>query len=245
VSENVLLAWSSGKDSAFALHVLREQGVAVAGLLTTVNEAFGRVAMHAVRLSLLRAQAEAVGLPLQEVRIPWPCPNEAYEAAMARALAAARERGVTAVAFGDLFLEDVRRYREERMAGTGLRPLFPLWGRPTRELAEEMIASGQKAVITCVDPKVLPAELAGRAFDAALLRDLPAAVDPCGERGEFHSFAWDGPAFRHPVKVRAGERVEREGFVFVDLVLDQSGARAPHAPDWSTLASPAPSPDVP
>jgi len=245
VSERVLLAWSSGKDSAFALHVLREQEVEVVGLLTTVNEAFERVAMHAVRLSLLRVQAEAVGLPLLEVRIPSPCPNEAYEAAMAEALAMARGRGVSAVAFGDLFLEDVRRYREERMAGTGLRPLFPLWGRPTRALAEEMIASGQQAVITCVDPKALPVAFAGRAFDAALLADLPEGVDPCGEHGEFHSFAWDGPAFRHPVPVRAGERVERDGFVFSDLTLDQSGARAPDAPDWSTLASPCPSPDVP
>jgi uncharacterized protein (TIGR00290 family) len=221
----VLLAWSSGKDSAFALHVLREQGVPVVGLLTTINEAFERVAMHAVRLELLRAQAEAVGLPLVEVRIPWPCPNQAYEAAMAAALADARTRGVTAVAFGDLFLEDVRRYREDRMRGSGLEPLFPLWGRPTRALAEEMIARGQKAVLTCVDPRALPRELAGRAFDAALLRELPEAVDPCGERGEFHSFAWDGPAFRHPVPVRVGEVVEREGFVFADLLPDADSAR--------------------
>ena len=225
MSERVLLAWSSGKDSAFTLHVLREQGVEVVGLLTTINEAFERVAMHAVRLELLRAQAEAVGLPLFEVRIPWPCPNEAYEAAMAAALAEARTRGVTAVAFGDLFLEDVRRYREDRMRGSGLEPLFPLWGRPTRALAEEMIARGQKAVLTCVDPRAVPRELAGRAFDAALLRELPEAVDPCGERGEFHSFAWDGPAFRHPVPVRVGEMVEREGFVFADLLPDAPSAR--------------------
>jgi uncharacterized protein (TIGR00290 family) len=216
--ERALLAWSSGKDSAFTLHVLREQGVEVTGLLTTINDAFDRVAMHAVRLELLRAQADAVGLPLVEVRIPWPCPNEAYEAAMAEALAAARERGTTAVAFGDLFLEDVRRYREERMSGTGLVPLFPLWGRPTRALAEEMIALGQQAVLTCVDPRALPRAFAGRAFDAALLRELPAEVDPCGERGEFHSFAWDGPAFRCPVPVRVGEVVDRDGFVFADLL---------------------------
>jgi len=224
-SERVLVAWSSGKDSAFALHVLRAQGVAVAGLLTTINAAFDRVAMHAVRVALLRAQAEAVGLPLFEVGIPSPCPNEAYEAAMAGALASARERGITAVAFGDLFLEDVRRYREERMAGTGLRPLFPLWGRPTRQLAEEMIALGQRAVLTCVDPRALARDFAGRAFDAALLRDLPDSVDPCGENGEFHSFAWDGPAFRRPVPVRAGEVVERDGFVFADLVPETDGAR--------------------
>lgn len=218
-AERVLLAWSSGKDSAFALHVLRQaEDVEVVGLLTTINEAFDRVAMHAVRHSLLRAQAEAVGLPLVPVRIPWPCPNEAYERAMGEALAEAARRGVTAVAFGDLFLEDVRRYREERMRGTGLRPLFPLWGRDTRELAEEMIASGLEAVLTCVDPRVLPAAFAGRAFDEALLRDLPPGVDPCGERGEFHSFAWDGPAFGRPVPVRVGEVVERDGFVFADVL---------------------------
>ena len=197
----------------------------MSGLLTTINDAFDRVAMHAVRLELLRAQAEAVGLPLVEVRIPWPCPNEAYEAAMAAALAEARERGTTAVAFGDLFLEDVRRYREQRMQGTGLVPLFPLWGRPTPALAEEMIALGQKAVLTCVDPRVMPRVLAGRAFDAALLAELPESVDPCGERGEFHSFAWDGPAFRHPVPIRVGEVVEREGFVFADLLPETGDAR--------------------
>jgi uncharacterized protein (TIGR00290 family) len=232
-SERALLAWSSGKDSAFTLHVLREQGVAVTGLLTTINDAFDRVAMHAVRLELLRAQADAVGLPLVLVRIPWPCPNEAYEAAMAEALAAARERGTTAVAFGDLFLEDVRRYREERMSGTGLVPLFPLWGRPTRALAEEMIALGQQAVLTCVDPRALPRAFAGRAFDAALLRELPAEVDPCGERGEFHSFAWDGPAFRRPVPVRVGEVVDRDGFVFADLLPGAGGV-------WGDEVSPGP-----
>jgi uncharacterized protein (TIGR00290 family) len=216
--ERVLVAWSSGKDGAFALHVLREHGVEVTGLLTTVSGPFERVAMHAVRLDLVRAQAEAVGLPLLEVRIPSPCPNELYEAAMAEALAAARGQGTTAVAFGDLFLEDVRRYREERMAGTGLRALFPLWGRPTRDLAEEMLAAGLKAVLTCVDPRALPRELAGRAFDASLLRELPPGVDPCGENGEFHSFAWDGPAFRRAVPVRVGEVVERDGFVFADVL---------------------------
>jgi uncharacterized protein (TIGR00290 family) len=219
VSERVLLAWSSGKDSAFALHVLRQsEGVTVVGLLTTVNEAFDRVAMHAVRRTLLAAQAEAVGLPLLEASIPWPCPNEAYERSMAEALARAAALGVTAVAFGDLYLEDVRRYREERMAGTGLRPLFPLWGRPTRALAEEMIASGQKAVLTCVDPRALAPSFVGRAFDGALIRDLPASADPCGESGEFHTFAWDGPAFRRSVPVAVGETGERDGFVFADLL---------------------------
>jgi uncharacterized protein (TIGR00290 family) len=215
----VLLAWSSGKDSAWSLHVLRAQhDVDVVGLLTTVSEAHDRVAMHAVRRELLEAQADAVGLPVRIVAIPSPCPNEIYEAAMGHVLAGALAEGIAAVAFGDLFLDDVRRYREERMAGTGLVPLFPLWGRPTDALAREMIAGGQRATLTCVDPRVLPAHFAGRAFDGDLLRDLPSTVDPCGERGEFHSFAWDGPAFRIPVPVRGGAVVERDGFVFADLL---------------------------
>ena len=223
--EPVLLAWSSGKDSAFALHQLRGLGVEVVGLLSTINAAVDRVAMHAVRLSLLREQADAVGLPLVLVRIPSPCPDEVYAAAMSRALGAARERGIRAVAFGDLFLEDVRRYREERMAQSGLRPLFPLWGRDTGELAREMLASGQRAIVTCVDPRFLPASFAGRAFDASLLDDLPATVDPCGERGEFHTFAWDGPAFRRAVPCRVGEIVADGGFVFADLQPEDRGVR--------------------
>jgi uncharacterized protein (TIGR00290 family) len=214
-----LLAWSSGKDSAWSLHVLRQQGgVEVAGLLTTVNESFGRVAMHAVRRELLEAQAGAAGLPLRAVSIPHPCPNDVYEAAMAGALDEARAAGIEAVAFGDLFLEDIRRYREERMAPTGLRPLFPLWGRPTRALAEEMIDGGLRARLTCVDPRALDASFAGRAFDHDLLAALPPEADPCGERGEFHTFAWDGPMFRSPIPVVAGEVVHRDGFVFADLL---------------------------
>lgn len=214
-----LLAWSSGKDSAWSLHVLRQHGdVEVAGLLTTLNETHDRVAMHAVRRSLLLAQAEAAGLPVTIVPIPSPCPNDVYEAAMAAALAGARAEGVEAVAFGDLFLADIRRYREERMAGTGLVPLFPLWGRPTRALAEEMIAGGLEARLTCVDPRVLPASFAGRRFDRDLLRDLPPGVDPCGENGEFHTFTFAGPMFRAPIGVRPGEVVTRDGFVFADLV---------------------------
>ena len=214
-----LLSWSSGKDSAHSLHVLRQDpDVEVVGLLTTVNAAANRVAMHAVRRDLLEAQAEAVGLPLLVVPIPSPCPNDVYEAAMAEALDGARARRIEGVAFGDLFLADVRRYREERMAGTGLVPLFPLWGRPTRELALEMLAAGLRARISCLDPRVLPAELAGREFDRDLLEALPAGVDPCGENGEFHTFAWDGPAFARPVPVRAGEVVTRDGFVFADLL---------------------------
>jgi uncharacterized protein (TIGR00290 family) len=214
-----LLAWSSGKDSAWSLHVLRQQGeVEVVGLLTTVNQAFDRVAMHAVRRELLTAQAAAVGLPLTTVEIPYPCSNAQYEAAMAAAIESARGDGVAAVAFGDLFLEDVRRYREDRMHGTGLAPLFPIWGIPTDVLARRMVDAGLRARLTCVDPKKLPASFAGRDFDAALLADLPADIDPCGERGEFHSFAYAGPMFERPVPIRTGEVVDRDGFVFADLL---------------------------
>jgi len=221
----VLLAWSSGKDSAWTLHVLRQDpDVEVVGLLTTVNQTFDRVAMHAVRTDLLGAQAAAVGLPLFTVPIPYPCSNAEYEAAMETAMERARRDGVTAVAFGDLFLEDVRRYREERMQGTGLTPLFPIWGTPTDRLAREMVAAGLRARLTCVDPKKLPDRFAGRDFDAALLaelRDGHPEVDPCGERGEFHSFAYDGPMFRRAVGIRSGEVVTRDGFVFADLMLSE------------------------
>ena len=214
-----LLAWSSGKDSAWSLHVLRQQGeVEVVGLLTTVNQAFDRVAMHAVRRELLAAQAAAVGLPLTTVEIPYPCSNAQYEAAMAAAMERARGDGVAAVAFGDLFLEDVRRYREDRMHGTGIAPLFPIWGIPTDVLARRMVDAGLRARLTCVDPKKLPPTFVGRDFDAALLADLPAGIDPCGERGEFHSFAYAGPMFERPVPIRNGDVVDRDGFVFADLL---------------------------
>ena len=176
------------------------------------------MAMHGVRVELLRAQAEAAGLPLTTVPLPWPCSNAEYEARMSDALADARARGFTTVAFGDLFLEDIRRYREERLAGTGMAPIFPLWGQPTAELARRMIAGGLRAQLTCVDARKLPASFAGRELDAALLAELPASVDPCGEQGEFHSFAHAGPMFRHPIAVRAGEVSERDGFVFADLL---------------------------
>jgi uncharacterized protein (TIGR00290 family) len=214
----VLLSWSSGKDAAYALHRLRQDPrLEVVGLLTTVNAAADRVAMHAVRRSLLERQAAAVGVPLLVAPLPSPCSNEAYETAMVTALETARGLGVEAVAFGDLFLEDVRRYREERMQATGMATLFPLWGEPTDRLALEMIEAGTRAVLTCVDPRQLDASFAGRAFDRQLLADFPEGVDPCGERGEFHTFAWDGPAFREPVPVQLGETVTRDGFVFADL----------------------------
>ena len=214
-----LLAWSSGKDSAWTLHVLRAQNeVEVVGLLTTINQASDRVAMHAVRTELLRAQADAAGLPLWPVPIPWPCSNAEYEGAMAAAMARTRADGIRHVAFGDLFLEDVRRYREERLAPTGVAPLFPLWGTPTDALARRMVEAGLRARLTCVDPQRLDSRFAGRDFDAELLAELPATVDPCGERGEFHTFAYAGPMFRHPVAIRTGEVVAREGFVFADLL---------------------------
>jgi uncharacterized protein (TIGR00290 family) len=214
-----LLCWSSGKDSAWTLHMLRQRAdVDVAGLLTTVNQAYERVAMHAVRLALLQAQADAVGLPLWQVPIPSPCSNQDYEAAMGRAVQRALGAGITMMAFGDLFLEDVRRYRERQLAGTGLTPVFPIWGVPTDALARDMVNAGLRARLTCVDPKQLSPAFAGRDFDAALLADLPVSVDPCGERGEFHTFAYDGPMFRHPVPIQTGEIVERDGFVFADLL---------------------------
>jgi uncharacterized protein (TIGR00290 family) len=214
----VLLSWSSGKDSAWALHVLRsDPHIHVAGLLTTFNDAVDRVAMHAVRRQLVEAQAEAAGLPLVRVAIPSPCPNEIYEDRMREAVARAVADGFTHVAFGDLFLEDVRRYREERLAGTGLQPIFPLWGRPTPALAREMIAGGLEAILTCVDPRVLDRAFAGRRYDAALLEDLPSTIDPCGERGEFHSFCCSGPMFSRPIPVETGLVVERDGFVFADV----------------------------
>lgn len=190
----------------------------VVGLLTTVDEASGRVAMHDVRGELLRAQAAAVGLPLHVVALPWPCHNEDYEARMGAALAVAREAGVTRVVFGDLHLADVRAYREERLAGTGVEPVFPLWGRPTDALADEMVDAGVRAVLTCVDTRALDASYAGRSFDRALLADLPEHVDPCGEGGEFHTVVTDGPGFAHPVPVRVGETGERDGFARADVI---------------------------
>src|SRR3984957_12486106 len=213
------LAWSSGKDSAWALHTVRLAGdFEVVALLTTVNRAHGRVAMHAVRESLLEMQAAAAGLPLVKVGIPSPCPNEIYESAMSEAMARARDEGGRHVIFGDLFLEDIRAYREKQLASCGMTPVFPLWGKDTGRLAEDMIAGGLQAHLTCVDPRKLDRSFAGRRFDRELLRALPAGVDPCGENGEFHTCVSAGTMFRRPIPVVSGEVVERDGFVFADLL---------------------------
>jgi uncharacterized protein (TIGR00290 family) len=215
-----LIAWSSGKDSAFSLHEMRRAGdYDVVGALTTVTETFARVSMHGVRQDVLEAQLDAAGLPATIVPIPYPCPNEVYEARMADALAAAKAQGVTHIVFGDLFLEDVRAYREQKLAGTGITPVFPLWGRPTDRLARDMIAAGIETYLATVDMAKLPAAFAGRKFDAALLADFPAGIDPCGERGEFHSCVVAGPMFSRRLAVAVGERVERDGFAYADLML--------------------------
>jgi uncharacterized protein (TIGR00290 family) len=215
----ILVSWSSGKDSAWMVHVLRQMpGVEIGGLLTTVNAAAQRVAMHAVRVELLEAQAAALGLPLRQIAIPYPCSNDVYELAMSAAVRQAIADGFTHVAFGDLFLEDIRAYREAQLAGTGLTPLFPLFGADTASLAREMTTAGLRARITCVDPRALDRRFAGREFDAALLGELPATIDPCGERGEFHTFAYAGPMFRCPVNIESGVVVERDGFTFADVL---------------------------
>lgn len=214
-----LLSWSTGKDSAWSLHVLRQDpSVEVTGLFTTVNEAFDRVAMHAVRRQLLEAQAAAAGLPLHVIDIPWPCTNEAYEQRLGAFVAAQKAAGVEAMAFGDLFLEDIRAYRVDKLAGSGIEPVFPIWGRDTALLAREMIAGGLKARLTCVDPANLPAAFAGRQFDAELLADLPEGIDPCGENGEFHTCVYAGPMFSHEIEIDLGEVQTRDGFVFADLL---------------------------
>ncbi len=216
--KRVLLSWSSGKDSAWALHVLRRQpDIELVGLLTTLNTEFQRVAMHGTRLSVLESQAEAARLPLWVVPLPWPCSNEIYEQRMAEVCARAVREYISAVAFGDLFLPDVRAYREKQLKPTGLEPLFPLWQIPTAALAREMIAGGLRAKVVCVDIKQLPGSFAGREYNAALLEDLPPEIDPCAERGEFHTCAYAGPMFASPINLEPGEIVNRDGFVFADF----------------------------
>jgi uncharacterized protein (TIGR00290 family) len=215
-----LISWSSGKDSAFALHEIRREGAFdVVGALTTVNESFGRVSIHGVHQKVLDAQLAAAGLPPLVVPIPNPCPNDAYEERMTRAMADAKRAGITHIIFGDLFLADIRAYREQKLAGTGITPVFPLWGRPTSALAREMIASGLEARLVSIDRAKLDRSFAGRNFDDRLLEDLPAGIDPCGENGEFHTFVFTAPIFSQQIEVVCGDIVEREGFAYCDLVL--------------------------
>jgi uncharacterized protein (TIGR00290 family) len=217
--KRILLSWSSGKDSAWSLHLLRQRNeYEVAGLLTTFNEEADRVAMHAVRRELVERQAAAAGLPLWTVPLPWPCSNEQYESRMAQVCAKALAEGIEGIAFGDLFLEDVRAYREKQLRDTGLQPIFPVWALPTRLLAQEMIASGTRAKLTCVDTDKLDRSFVGREFDEALLADLPAEIDPCGERGEFHSFVYAGPMLQGELAISVGETIVRDQFVFADLM---------------------------
>ena len=220
-----IIAWSSGKDSAWALHEVRRAGdFEIVAALTTVTDTFRRVSMHGVREDLLAAQVAAAGLPAITVRIPFPCPNEAYERAMGGALAGVKASGIEHVVFGDLFLQDVRAYRESRLASIGMSAVFPLWGRPTASLAQEMIANGVVAHLVCVDLKALPRTFAGRRFDHALLDSLPAGADPCGENGEFHSFVSAGPMLDGAIDVTVGETVEREGFAYADLLASKPQA---------------------
>jgi len=219
MSKKAVMCWSCGKDSATALWTLQQDNeYAVVGLLTTLTEGYDRVSMSGVRRELLQRQALALGLPVHEVWIPPRCVNPVYEARMGEAVQQLKEDGVEAVAFGDLFLEDIREYREQQMAPTGLSCVFPIWGEDTARLSRQMLASGLRATLVCVDPKQVPAALAGRAYDETLLADLPASADPCGERGEFHTFVWDAPNFQSPIDTRPGEIVEREGFFFADLI---------------------------
>jgi uncharacterized protein (TIGR00290 family) len=215
----ILLSWSSGKDSAWCLHRLRQdREYEVVGLLTTFNEVAGRVAMHAVRRELVEQQAAAAVLPLWTVPLPWPCPNEEYEALMAQVYTKAVAQGIQGIAFGDLFLQDVRTYREKQMRRSGLQPIFPLWGLPTRDLANEMILGGMRAKLTCIDTRALDASFAGREFDEALLSALAVGVDPCGERGEFHSFVYAGPMLNAEINISVGKRVMQDHFIFADLI---------------------------
>jgi uncharacterized protein (TIGR00290 family) len=220
--KKALVSWSSGKDSAWTLQVLRQSNeYEIVGLLTTINSSFDRVAMHGVRRELVEAQADAAGLPLWTVPLPWPCSNPEYEDAMRAACAKAIDAGIEAVAFGDLFLEDVRQYREDRMRGIGLTPVFPVWKLDTRQLIRDMWAGGVRSRIVCLDPRKIPASFAGRDLNAKLVDEFPPGIDPCGENGEFHTFVYDGPMFMHGIPVQNGETVTRDGFVFTDLLMSE------------------------
>ncbi len=227
--KRVLISWSSGKDCAWALHLLRQRpDIEIVGLLTTINSEFDRVAMHGTRRTILKAQAAAAGLPLWRVPLPWPCSNDDYEQRMAKVCTGAVRERIDAIAFGDLFLRDVRTYRENQLRSTGLEPLFPLWDIPTAALACSMIAGGLRAKLVCIDSKQLDPAFAGRDYDAALLRDLPSGIDPCGERGEFHSCVYDGPMFTRPIALEHGEIVDRDGFIYADFKLAENPMAEPH-----------------
>lgn len=235
--KRVVISWSGGKDSAWTLHTLRQRPneYAVVGLLTTINQQFNRVAVHGVRRELLEAQAASVGLPLWVVPLPSPCSNEHYERRLTNALRFMRGLGVEAIAFGDLYLQDIRRYRETQFGKCGVELLFPIWALPTRELAGQIVSSGIKARLACVDPRAVPADWAGRDYDERLLAELPPSVDPCAENGEFHTFVYDGPIFRSPIPIVTGEVVQRDGFFFADL-LPASAHAVKGASDQAILA---------
>ncbi len=219
MKKKTLMSWSTGKDSAWAYHEILERGDhEIAGIFCTINEKFQRTAMHGVRVELLRRQAQRLGQPLDIIEIPWPCSNEDYERIMGEYINSVKSREIECFAFGDLFLQDIRDYRVDKLEGTGIEPVFPLWQRPTKELASQMIEGGQRTMITCIDPKKLDASFAGREFTREFLKDLPDHIDPCGENGEFHSFVFDAPAFDCAIDIKVGEVVERDGFVFADLV---------------------------
>ncbi len=219
MAKKIMLSWSSGKDSAWSLYALQQDpDYELVGLVTTVNQKYQRVAMHGVREKILQQQADAAGLPLHCLNIPSPCTNKEYEAVMQKFISIMQKNSIQYIAFGDLYLEDIRQYREKQLKGTGITPVFPLWLKPTRALAEEMIQGGLEATITCIDPKKLSPRFAGRRFDLNFINDLPDEVDPCGENGEFHSCVHNGPMFKHAITVNTGEVVERDNFVFADLI---------------------------
>ena len=227
MKKRTLLSWSSGKDIAWSLYVLRQQpDIDVVGLFTTVNQEAERVAMHAVRSELVQQQAESVGLPIQFIPIPYPCSNTEYENIMAVFITQIKEQEIDCIAFGDLYLEDIRKYREKNLEGTGITPIFPLWGKNTKMLSKEMLKCGLRAIVTCVDPQKMPSALAGKEYNASFLELVPASVDPCGENGEFHSFAFDGPMFKSAVNIVVGETVSRDGLLFTDLLPGQHRATA-------------------
>ena len=225
MKRKTLLSWSSGKDSAWALYKLQQDPeIDLAGLFCTINNEFNRVTMHAVRIELLRQQAKSVDLPLEIIEIPYPCSNDAYGKIIARFVEKAKKAEIECFAFGDLYLEDVRDYRIEKLRGTGITPVFPIWGTPTEKLSREMIRKGLKAIITCVDPKQIPNEFVGKEYDEAFLNNLPVGADPCGEKGEFHSFVYNGPMFKTRVAITLGDVVERDGFIFIDVL--ENGAES-------------------